>query len=207
MIRDAIRALRAPGGLVLYPTETLYGVGGRAGDALAAHRVAEAKGRGLQPLVVLVDEIPNDLEGLALELAQEFWPGPLTLIVPAPDWVCPEVCAPDGSVGLRWSGHPVVSQLIQAVGPITSTSAFVRNTCAAQVTASRPLARWARSRWPSTPSWTAASCPWPRPAPSCTWRPDASFVGGPWPMWWSGGSRADSAPPWLDPCPHPSARA
>jgi L-threonylcarbamoyladenylate synthase len=123
VIRDAIRALRAPGGLVLYPTETLYGVGGRAGDALAAHRVAEAKGRGLQPLVVLVDEIPNDLEGLSLELAQEFWPGPLTLIVPAPDWVCPEVCAPDGSVGLRWSGHPVVSQLIQAVGPITSTSA------------------------------------------------------------------------------------
>ena len=123
MIPAAVRALQAPGGVVLYPTETLYGIGGRAGDALAAHRVGELKGRGLQPLVVLVGEIPEDFEGLARELAEDFWPGPLTLIVPAPPWVCPEVCAPDGSVGLRWSGHPVVSALVRAVGPITSTSA------------------------------------------------------------------------------------
>lgn len=123
MIEDAVRALRRPGGVVVYPTETLYGIGGRADDARAAHRVGEIKGRGLQPLIVLVDEIPNDLEGLALELAQAFWPGPLTIIVPAPDWVCAEVCGPDRTVGLRWGGHPVVSQLIAEVGPITSTSA------------------------------------------------------------------------------------
>ena len=122
MIAGAIDALRRPGGVICYPTETVYGLGGRASDSEAAFRIARIKGRELQPLIVLVDGTAW-LEGEAKELAQELWPGPVTLVVPAWDGLAPEILAPDGTVGVRWSGHEVCSALVEAVGPITSTSA------------------------------------------------------------------------------------
>ena len=122
-MRQAVAALRRSGGVVLYPTETVYGIGGRAADVAAAHRIGELKGRGLQPLIVLVDCIPEWLPEVGRALAQKFWPGPLTLVVPGEGRFPQEILGSDGGVALRLSPHPVVQQLVAAVGPITSTSA------------------------------------------------------------------------------------
>lgn len=119
----AIEALRKEGGVVLYPTETLYGLGGRAHDVRSAVKIGEIKGRGLQPLIVLVNEIPDWLPKEARPLAEAFWPGPLTLIVPGGGLFPDEILGPDGGVALRYSSHPIAQELVAAVGPITSTSA------------------------------------------------------------------------------------
>lgn len=118
-----LTALRKPGGVVLYPTETLYGFGGRVGDLQAAIRIGKMKGRGLQPLIVLIDSIPFGMPPLAEAVAKKFWPGPVTLVVPARAGFIPEIQGPESTIALRWSPHPVVSKLVKAVGPITSTSA------------------------------------------------------------------------------------
>jgi L-threonylcarbamoyladenylate synthase len=122
-MKSALEALGTPGGVILYPTETLYGIGGRAGDVRAAKRIGRIKGRGLQPLIVLIDSIPFGLPPLAAALARAFWPGPVTLIVPANGAYPMEIQGPEGTIALRWSSHPVVQKLVASVGPITSTSA------------------------------------------------------------------------------------
>jgi len=122
-IQALIDALEHPGGVVLYPTETVYGLGGRAGDSAAAHRIARIKGRPLEPLIVLVNALPATAPPRARRLAERFWPGPLTLLLPSWEAITEEVCAADGTVGVRISSHPVVQTLVHAVGPITSTSA------------------------------------------------------------------------------------
>ena len=110
---------------MLYPTETVWGLGGRASDGAAALRLARLKGRARLPLIVLVAGPTPGLPPLAAHLAESLWPGPLTLVVPGElvPGVAAEVLAPDGTVGIRWSPHPVVAELISAVGPVTSTSA------------------------------------------------------------------------------------
>jgi len=118
-----IHALDQPSGVVLYPTETVYGLGSRAGDDEASRRIARIKERPVGPLIVLLQEIPQTAGPLARRLAARFWPGPLTLLVPKWDGLADSVCALDGTVGVRWSPHPIANALIAAVGPITSTSA------------------------------------------------------------------------------------
>jgi len=116
-------ALLKEGAVVLYPTGTVYGIGGSAFDAASAVRVAQIKGRENLPLIVLVPTTPNGLSPLAAALAERFWPGPLTLVLPN-RWSYPRsVCAKDGTVAIRWSAHPVVQQIVDTVGPLTSTSA------------------------------------------------------------------------------------
>lgn len=133
-LSKAILALSRPGAVVLYPTETVYGLGGRASDAASAQRIAELKGRGLQPLIVLLDGLTArallpQLPEPGRALAARHWPGPLTLVVPKalcaaiPGGVAEEVLAGADGLGVRWSGHPVAEALVGAVGPITSTSA------------------------------------------------------------------------------------
>jgi L-threonylcarbamoyladenylate synthase len=123
VIEAAIKALVKEGGVILYPTETVYGLGGRASDMRSAERIAAIKGRGLQPLIVLVKEAPTGLPPLASALAKAFWPGPLTLIVPADGRYPKGIQGPEGTIALRCSPHPVVCALVDAVGPISSTSA------------------------------------------------------------------------------------
>jgi len=123
VIAGVIEALRREGGVVLYPTETVYGLGCRASDEVAARRIGEIKGRGQQPLIVLVGERPDALPPVCEALADAFWPGPLTMIVPNEGRYPSAICGPGDTVALRWSPHPVVAQLVRAVGPITSTSA------------------------------------------------------------------------------------
>ena len=119
------------GGLVVFPTETVYGIGALADSKFGAQEIFEVKVRPLdKPLPWLVEsEDALDIYGIdvpdyAHRLAQAFWPGPLTLIVKASERVGRDFRAPDGTVALRSPKHEVVIELLQAAGgPIIATSA------------------------------------------------------------------------------------
>ena len=117
--------LRA-GRVLAYPTETVYGLGGRL-EPTALERLVQLKGD--RPFLLLVRG-PEDVPGLewtpaAIRLAERFWPGPLTLALTDPAARYPaRVRGPDGAVAVRRSPHPAVAALLDAAaGPITSTSA------------------------------------------------------------------------------------
>lgn len=117
--------------LVAYPTETFYGLGALPNDTAAIDRVFNAKGRPEKmalPLIVGDQESVNlcarEFPEGARRLAAAFWPGPLTLVLPAADDLPPRLLGGGFSVGLRISPHPVASGLARAVGgPIIATSA------------------------------------------------------------------------------------
>ena len=118
------------GELLIFPTETLYALGGRALDPGAAARVRAAKGRpGGQPLPLIVADREQARAacarwpGEAERLAAAFWPGPLTLVLPAAAALPPEVTAGTGTVAVRVPGLPLAVALCAAAGPIISTSA------------------------------------------------------------------------------------
>lgn len=118
----AVEVLARPGAVVLYPTETLYGLGGRAEDTASAERIATLKGRSAGRLLVLALDPPLTTE-VARRLARAFWPGPLSLVIPTWSGIAAGVGGPDGFVGVRPPVHPVARRLVEAVGPLTSTSA------------------------------------------------------------------------------------
>ena len=119
------------GGIVLYPTETFYALGALPFDEEAVGRVFAIKGRDAgKPLPLIASDLQAVL-GAALEwpeaagaLARAFWPGPLSIIVPAV-WTLPAVLhAQTGKIAVRVSSHPVASLLSRASGGlIISTSA------------------------------------------------------------------------------------
>ncbi len=132
LTRDPARAAEVlrGGGLVVYPTETFYGLGALAGSAAAVARLAEAKLRPAGKPVPLVAAdlgmaraVASAFPPLAERLAARFWPGPLTLVLPAAPGLPPEV-AGDGTVGVRVPGSALARELSRlAGGPLTSTSA------------------------------------------------------------------------------------
>lgn len=127
----AAAILRA-GGLVAFPTETVYGLGGDARNSLAVAGIFEAKGRPrFNPLIVHVADLAQ-AESFALfddrarQIAAAFWPGPLTLVLPLrPDTgLSPLVTAELDSVALRVPAHPVARALLRAFGgPLAAPSA------------------------------------------------------------------------------------
>ncbi len=129
-IKKAAALLRA-GGLVAFPTETVYGLGANALDEAAVKRIFEAKGRPpSSPLIVHVASLgmARELASLWPEkaelLARRFWPGPLTVIVPKRPSVPDVVTAGLPSVGLRIPAHPMARALIEAAQiPIAAPSA------------------------------------------------------------------------------------
>jgi L-threonylcarbamoyladenylate synthase len=130
-IRRAAAILRA-GGLVAFPTETVYGLGARADDAPAVRRIFEAKGRPTgNPLIVHVLDLDaaralaEAWTEAAERLARAFWPGPLTLIVARRrDGVADEVAAGGPTVALRAPAHPIARALLAATAlPIAAPSA------------------------------------------------------------------------------------
>lgn len=128
-IAEAARLLVA-GGLVAFPTETVYGLGADATDARAVARLFAAKGRpSFNPLIAHVADVAaarraGKLSPLADKLAAAFWPGPLTLVVPASDVVCELARAGLATVALRVPKHPVAQALLAAFGkPIAAPSA------------------------------------------------------------------------------------
>ncbi|MEX1140433.1 MAG: L-threonylcarbamoyladenylate synthase [Bacteroidota bacterium] len=121
-IADAAEILRA-GGLVAFPTETVYGLGADALNPEAVRKVFEAKGRPADnPLIVhiadhgqlidLVDEVPDKAQALG----KEFWPGPLTLIMKKTFLVPEIVTAGLDTVAVRMPDHPVALALIEEFG-------------------------------------------------------------------------------------------
>lgn len=119
------------GGLVAFPTETVYGLGANALDVQAVGRIYEAKGRPwASPLIVHVaDEamarsVTAEWPDAAHRLAERFWPGPLTIVVKKAAIVPDLVTAGLDSVGVRVPSHPVALALIRRVGvPIAAPSA------------------------------------------------------------------------------------
>jgi L-threonylcarbamoyladenylate synthase len=129
-IAEAARVLRA-GGLVAFPTETVYGLGANALDASAVERIFAAKGRPAHnPLIVHVAEVEqvHDVasqwpESAAL-LASRFWPGPLTLVLPKREIVPDAVTARGPTVAVRIPAHPTARALLRAADlPIAAPSA------------------------------------------------------------------------------------
>lgn len=118
------------GGVIAYPTETFYGLGAVARDAGAVRRLAALKGRpDGKPLPLVagdraqVDEVAV-LDAAAERLARAFWPGPLTLVLPARAGLAAEVTGGGETVGVRISGNAVARALALAVGgALVSTSA------------------------------------------------------------------------------------
>lgn len=121
----------AAGGLLAYPTETVYGLGARArGPEVRA--LARLKGRRPdKPFLLLVaDRAMAEAQGLAFNaaasaLARAFWPGPLTLVLPGGSGRLPDALrGPEGGIAVRWTSHRGMARLVGALGePLTSTSA------------------------------------------------------------------------------------
>ncbi len=125
-----IESLRA-GGMLIYPTDTLYGLGVDPGSGKALDRLLSAKGRERgKPIPLLLDEparaasLARHLPGDASRLIRRFWPGALTIVVPALPDLPDTITGGTGTVGLRVPDHPVSRTLAKAVGgAITGTSA------------------------------------------------------------------------------------
>jgi L-threonylcarbamoyladenylate synthase len=129
---DAVRALAA-GRLVVYPTDTLYGIGARADDPAALARLVAAKGRPSgMPVSIAVSSTEEleplaDLSPMARRFARTHLPGPYTLLVrPSPAGrraLAPAIAEHPGTLGVRVPDHPLARELARRAGPITATSA------------------------------------------------------------------------------------
>lgn len=129
---DELIPYLAAGGLLLYPTETVWGMGCDPTNGMAVRTLRQAKATPAgQPFTIALAR-PGDLaeharlNSLARELIQTFMPGPLTLIVALNEtsqslWEA--VAGPDRTIGLRCPSHPVTRDLLRLVGPLVSTSA------------------------------------------------------------------------------------
>lgn len=127
-IGEAARRIRE-GGLVAYPTETVWGLAADARSAQAVAALRAWKGRDAEkPMSVLVRgyrelaALGAEATPLAQALAAKFWPGPLTLVLRCPNVFAPGIAAADGGVGFRCSPHPVARALAREAGAITATS-------------------------------------------------------------------------------------
>lgn len=130
LIHKAAEILRS-GGLVAFPTETVYGLGADATHAAAVRKIFAVKGRPVtNPLIVHVADAEvarryvRDWPAAAERLAGAFWPGPLTLVLPKQAAIVDEVTAGRDTVALRVPDHPLTLQLLQAFdGPLAGPSA------------------------------------------------------------------------------------
>ena len=130
LVADAARVLRA-GGLVAFPTETVYGLGANALDAAAVQRIFAAKGRpSFNPLIAHVADadgaraLTTAWPEAAERLARAFWPGPLTLVLPKRAHVPDVLTAGLPAVAVRVPAHAVALALLRAAGlPIAAPSA------------------------------------------------------------------------------------
>lgn len=129
-IAEAAAIIRA-GGLVVFPTETVYGLGAHALETDAVARIFQAKERpASDPLIVhlaaadLVPSVARDVSADATTLMSRFWPGPLTLVLPKQPAVPAMVTAGRDTVGVRVPAHPVALALLRAAGvPMAAPSA------------------------------------------------------------------------------------
>jgi L-threonylcarbamoyladenylate synthase len=144
-VADAARCLRG-GGLVAFPTETVYGLGADATNAGAIARLYEAKGRpAFNPLIAHLSDLKAAqriarFDAQAILLAEAFWPGPLTLVLPkAPGCAVAELATAGlDSIAIRVPAHPIARGILRAFGgpvvaPSANLSGHVSPTTAAHV--------------------------------------------------------------------------
>jgi L-threonylcarbamoyladenylate synthase len=133
-VSRAAELLRA-GQVVALPTETVYGLAANAWDASAVARIFEIKGRPAHnPIIAHVADLELarrcscDWPPLAARLAEAFWPGPLTLVLPRSDEIPDIVTAGGATVGIRWPSHPFIQAVVRQCGfPLAAPSANLSN--------------------------------------------------------------------------------
>lgn len=124
-------AIVSRGGVIAYPTETIYGLGADATNEQAIRRIYDIKGRDFKnPISVIIGELRDvypltrKVTSSAQKLMDAFWPGPLTIIFEAADNVSRLLTANTGRIGIRLSGHSGARKIALKTGkPLTSTSA------------------------------------------------------------------------------------
>jgi len=127
---NEILAFLRAGGVIGFPTDTAYGLGADPFSEAAVRRIFEIKGRPeSKPVLVLVDSLESLYEVVvvsedARRLARQFWPGPLTMVLPALPKVPHFLTAGTGTLGVRWPKSEFANRLVRGFeGPITATSA------------------------------------------------------------------------------------
>ena len=126
----AVTAIRQ-GEVIVFPTETFYGLGADALNSAAVEKVVSLKGRDLEhPIAVVIadremlKEVVAEVPPAALRLMERFWPGPLTLVLPAKKTLPAPLLNSSGGIGIRISSHPAATRLARELGrPLTATSA------------------------------------------------------------------------------------
>jgi len=129
-ISKALNELRT-GGLIAFPTDTVYGVGVLAFDGAAVESIYAAKDRPIEKAIpILIADIEDmekvgvDIPQMAYKLASRFWPGPLTCVIPKQPTL-PESVSTTSTVGVRVPDHEVARALLRAAGPMAVTSANI----------------------------------------------------------------------------------
>ena len=121
-INRAVAVLKK-GGVVAFPTETVYGLGADAANPQAVEKIFAAKGRPLNHPVIVhlaqsqdIDHWACDIPSQARKLAEHFWPGPLTLILKKAPQVSKVITGGQDTIGLRVPSHPIAQQLLKSFG-------------------------------------------------------------------------------------------
>jgi L-threonylcarbamoyladenylate synthase len=130
ILSQAIASLRR-GDVIVFPTETVYGLGADALNPAAVERVFQLKGRNPDtpiPIIVadqaMLKDLVQEIPPIARKLMEQFWPGPLTLVLPAAPGTPQQLLNRTGGVGVRISSELIATQLAQELGhPLTATSA------------------------------------------------------------------------------------
>lgn len=146
VIREAATVVAA-GGLVIFPTRALYGLGVDAGNPSAIARLFQVKGRAeTKPVSILIksrDMLPalvEEIPAAAVALMDRFWPGRLTLVFRSAAGVSEQLTAGTGKIGIRVPEHPVAAALVNALsGPLTGTSANISGSPGASRIEDLPL--------------------------------------------------------------------
>jgi len=128
---DEAVALLKKGGVIAFPTETLYGLGADVRNETAIDKIFGIKGRDFgNPILVVIgdrvhlDAFAADVPMQARKLMDRFWPGPLTIIFRAATSVSPKLTAGSGKIGIRLTSHPIATAISKRLGgPVTATSA------------------------------------------------------------------------------------
>jgi len=129
-LQEAVEVLRR-GQILVYPTETLYGLGVDANSETALKKVFALKGRSESKAISVLIAGPEQIQPLVTKISikllktiDKFFPGPLTLVLPASPQVYPALHGGTGWIGIRQSSHPLAQALVENFGgPVTTTSA------------------------------------------------------------------------------------
>ena len=127
-IQQALVVLRE-GGLVAFPTDTVYGVGALAFDGKAVESIYKAKDRPIEKAIPIligdvedITKVSSEVPLMAKKLAKQFWPGPLTIVLPK-HISLPDSVSATKTVGVRVPDHTVARSVLRAAGPMAVTSA------------------------------------------------------------------------------------